>query len=45
MKPAVGCHYFPPYLQLPPHGPQPLRGLLLILLFGEQRRNGCEQFA
>jgi len=25
--------------------PQPLRGLLPILLLGEQRRNGCEQFA
>ena len=25
--------------------PQPLRGLLPILLFGEQRHNGCEQFA
>ena len=40
--PAVGCHYFPPGLQLPP---QPLRGLLPILLLGEQRHNGCEQFA
>ena len=29
-------------LQLPP---QPLRGLLPILLLGEQRHNGCEQFA
>jgi len=28
--------------QLPP---QPLRGLLPILLLGEQRHNGCEQFA
>ena len=28
--------------QLPP---QPLRGLLLILLLGEQRHKGCEQFA
>jgi len=25
--------------------PQPLRGLLLILLLGEQRHNGWEQFA
>ena len=25
--------------------PQPLRGLLPILLRGEQRHNGCEQFA
>ena len=42
---VVGCHYFPPGLQLPP---QPLRGLLPILLLGEQRHNGCEhseQFA
>ena len=39
---AVGCYYFPPDLQLPP---QPLRGLLPILLLGEQRHNGCEQFA
>jgi len=29
-------------LQLPP---QPLRGLLPILLLGEQRHDGCEQFA
>ena len=42
INPAVGCHYFPPGLQLLP---QPLRGLLPILLFGEQRHNGCEQFA
>jgi len=41
-KPAVGCHYFSPGLQLPP---QPLKGLLPILLLGEQRHNGCEQFA
>ena len=39
---AVGCYYFPPGLQLPP---QPLRGLLPILLLDEQRHNGCEQFA
>ena len=41
---AVGCHYFPPGLQLPP---QPLRGLLPILLLGQQRHNGwdCEQLA
>ena len=25
--------------------PQPLSGLLSILLLGEQRHNGCEQFA
>ena len=42
MNPAVGCHYFPPGLQLPP---QPLRGMLPILLLGEQRHDGCEQFA
>jgi len=42
INPVVGCHYFPPSLQLPP---QPLRGLLPILLLGEQRHNGCEQFA
>jgi len=42
INPAVGCHYFPPDLQLPP---QPLRGLLSILLLGEQTHNGCEQFA
>jgi len=39
---AVGCHYFPPGLQL---RSQPLRGLLPILLLGEQRHNECEQFA
>ena len=38
---AVGCHYFPPGLQLPL---QPLTELLPILLLGEQRHNGCEQF-
>ena len=37
-----GCHYFPPGLQL---APQPSRGLLPMLLLGEQRHNGCEQFA
>ena len=37
INPAVGCHYFPPGLQLPP---QPLRGLLPILLLGEQRHMG-----
>jgi len=41
-KPAVGCYYFSPGPQLPP---QPLRGLLPISLLGEQRHNGCEQFA
>ena len=38
INPAVGCHYFPPGLQLPP---QPLRGLLPILLLGEPRHDGC----
>jgi len=42
INPAVGCHYFLPGLQLPS---QPLRGLLPILLLGEQRHDGCEQFA
>ena len=42
INPAVGCHYFPPGLQLLPH---PLRGLLPISLLGEQRHNWCEQFA
>jgi len=28
-----------------PTAPHPLRGLLPILLLGEQRHNGCEQFA
>jgi len=42
INPTVGCHYFPPGLQLPP---QPLRELLPISLLGEQRHNGCEQFA
>jgi len=41
-NPAVGCHYFPPGLQLPP---QPLRGLLPVLLVDEQRHDGCELFA
>ena len=41
-KPGGGCHYFPPGPQLPP---QPLRGLLPILLLGKQRHNECEQFA
>jgi len=39
---AVGCHYFTPGPQLPS---QPLKGLLPILLVGEQRHDGCEQFA
>ena len=42
INPAVGCRYFPPGPQLPP---QSLRGLLPILLFGEHRHNGCEEFA
>ena len=39
---AVGCHYFPPGLQLPS---QPVRAMLPISLLGEQRHDGCEQFA
>ena len=39
INPAVGCHYFPPGLQLPL---QPLRGLLPILLLSEQRHYWCE---
>ena len=39
---ALGCHYFPPGPQLPL---QPLWGLLPISLLGEQRHDGCEQFA
>ena len=42
INPAVGCHYFPPGLHVPS---QPLIGLLPILLLGEQRHDGCEQFA
>ena len=42
INPTVGCHYFPPGLHLPP---QPLRGLLTVLLLGEQSYCGCEQFA
>ena len=42
INPVVGCHYFPPGLQLPS---QPLRGLLPILLLGEQRHDGCKQLA
>jgi len=42
INPAVICHYFPPGLQLPP---QPSRRLLPVLLLGEQRHKGCEQFA
>jgi len=38
----LACHYFPPDPQLPP---QPLRGLIPILLLGEQGHDGCEQFA
>ena len=39
---AAGCQYFPPGLQL---SSQPLRGLLPVSLLGEQRQDGCEQFA
>ena len=42
INPTVGCHYFPPGVRLPL---QSLRGLLPTLLLGEQRHNGCEQFA
>jgi len=42
INPTVGCHYFPPGPQL---RSQPLRGRLPILLLGEQRHDGCEQFA
>jgi len=42
INPTVDCHYFPPGPQLPS---QPLRGLLLVSLLGEQRHGGCEQFA
>ena len=42
INPAIGCHYFPPGPQLPS---QPFRGLLPILLLGEQRHDGCKQFA
>jgi len=36
INPAVGCHYFPPGLQLLS---QPLRELLSISLLGEQRHD------
>ena len=39
---GIGCHYFPTGLQLPS---LPLRRLLPVLLLGEQRHDGCEQFA
>jgi len=42
INPAVSCHYFLSGLQLLP---QPLTGLLPVSLLGEQRHNGCEQFA
>ena len=38
----TGTHYFLPGLQLPS---QPLTGLLPISLHGEQKHDGCEQFA
>ena len=41
-KPVIGCRYLPPGLQL---HPQPLRGLLSILLLDEERYDGYEQFA
>jgi len=42
INPVAGCHYFLPGPQLPS---QPLSGLLPILLLGEQRHDGCKQFA
>ena len=39
---AAGCHYLLPGPQIPS---QPLRGPLPISLLGEQRHDGCEQFA
>ena len=42
INPAVGYHSFSPDLQLPV---QPFRGLLPVSLPGEQRHDGCEQFA
>ena len=41
-KPGGRLPLLSPGLQLPP---QPLRGLLPILLLCEQRHNWCEQFA
>ena len=41
-KPGGRLPLLPPGLQL---SPQPLRGLLPLLLLGEQRHYGCEQFA
>jgi len=41
-KPGGRLPLLPPGLQLPP---QLLRGLLPMLLLGEQRHDGCEQFA
>ena len=42
INPAVGCHYFPPGLQLPS---QSLRGLLPVSLLDKQRHDWCEHFA
>ena len=42
INPAVGCYYFPPGPQLPF---QLLKRLLPVSLLGEQRHDGCEQFA
>ena len=42
VNPAVDCHYFPPGTQLPT---QPLIGLQPISRLGEERHDGCEQFA
>jgi len=37
INPTVGCHYFPPGLQLPS---QPLRGMLPVLLLGHLVNRG-----
>jgi len=42
MSHKPGSHYFPPGLQL---SSQPLGGLLPVSLLGEQKHDGCEQFA
>ena len=41
INPAVGCHYFPPGVQLLS---QPLRELLPISLLGEQRHDFAQDF-
>ena len=44
-KPGGRLPYFQTSLQLPSQPLRALRGLLLISLLGEQRHDGCEQFA